>query len=390
MMPASGEEGVHAGRLTWAAWFGIFVFGISMTVTGAILPRLSIGLGQAGTLFSVLALAMLASMLMLGPIIDRFGKKPPLVAGSLMVAAALPIIANAPGYSVLLMAVALLGFGGSALNSGSNTLIADLHTDERRKASALNLLGVFYGFGALFVPLILGTLLDLLGLALILYIPAALTVAVAVLFAALAFPPAKHREGVPLAQTLRFVRNPLVLLFAFLLFFESGIEFTFSGFIPKHLESVAGLAPRAAAYVFAAYWGAVMLARALASRVLLRVPGPAVVIASACGTAAGAVILIVAPNAAAAAAGALLIGFSAASVYPTVLGQAGSAFEAWSGTVFGILFSGGLLGGMSIPWAVGQIAQNAGLRTAWGLPVGAAIAIAMLQFLIARSMRAKG
>jgi len=57
-----------------------------------------------------------------------------------------------------------------------------------------------------------------------------------------------------------------------------------------------------------------------------------------------------------------------ASIFPTTFGVAGSKFEAYSGTAFGILFAIALTGGMLLPWAVGRLAQS--VRTASGSASG--------------------
>ena len=132
-------------------------------------------LGQAGNLFLAMNFAMLISGLVAGPFMDRFGKKPVLVSGPVFVAAALALMAVAADYATLMASVGLLGFGGGELNSGTNTLVADLHSDARAKSSALNLLGIFFGFGALFLPFVIGSLVKTLGLALILYITVGLS-----------------------------------------------------------------------------------------------------------------------------------------------------------------------------------------------------------------------
>ncbi len=392
-LPSRDREGavsaptLRTGWLTGSACAGMFVFGIVMAVIGAVLPRLSIGLAQAGNLFFSMTLAMLLSQLSIGPLIDRFGEKAPLAFGAVLVAAALLLLAAAPSYGTLLASVALLGVGGGALNGATNTLVADLHEDPRRKNSALNLLGVFFGFGALFLPFVLGSLLERLGLSPILYSAAALTAAVAALYAVLHFPGPKQAGGRPLAGGTKLARNGLVLLFGFLLFFESGNEFTIGGYTSSYLTQEIGLPMSAASYLLAAYWGSMMLARIVLSRLLLRAQGPGVVIASALGGAAGILLLMSAHSSALAAAAVVLIGVSIASIYPTVLGLAGARFAERSGTVFGILFAIALVGGMSMPWAVGQIAQAHSLRAGFALSAAGAVAIAALQIVIARALR---
>ncbi len=378
---------IHAGRLTWAAFGGMAVFGFSAAVTGAVLPRLEIGLGEAGNLFFVLALAMLASMLLLGPMIDRFGKKLPLIAGSVLVALGLVLMAHASSYAMLLSSVALIGLGGSALNGGSNTLIADLHDDPARKGSALNMLGVFFGFGALVIPFTIGALVDRLGLAGVLYIPAVFTACVALVFTALPFPPPKHAEGVPLSRTLKLALNPLVLLFAFSLFCQSGNEFVFAGYFSTYLTREAGMPVRDASYVLAGFWAAIMLTRVVVSRVLLHVRGTRVVLASAGATAAGLGALALAPSPGFAVAAILFVGIATSPVYPTVLGLAGTAFAEYSGTVFGILFSIALVGGMLAPWGVGHFAEVEGLRAGLMLPLALAAGIFVLQAIAAKRLK---
>jgi fucose permease len=118
--------------------------------------------------------------------------------------------------------------------------------------------------------------------------------------------------------------------------------------------------------------------------VLLRVPGQKVVLASAAGTAVGIVALALAPSAPFAVAAILLTGIATSAVYPTVLGLAGTAFAEYSGTVFGILFSIALVGGMLVPWALGHLAETRGMRAGLALPFVCAAGIFILQAIVAR------
>jgi fucose permease len=379
---------IREGWLTRAAYGGMFVFGIVMALLGAVLPllaqRIRFDLSQAGTLFLTMNFVMLVSMLCLGPLVDRFGKKPPLAGGSLLVAGALGWLANATSYQALLATAVLLGAGGGALNSTTNTLIADLHADPRRKNAALNLLGVFFGFGALLLPLTIGSLLATLGLVPILYVAAGLSLALAAVFVVLAFPPPKRAEGLPVGGTLRLARNPLVLLFGFLLFFESGNEFIVGGYTTSYLTRELGSSISSASYLLATLWAATMVTRVYLSRLLLRIQGARLVMLSALGSALGVTALLLASSLPAAAVGVVLVGLGMAGIFPTTLGLAGARFQEYTGTVFGILFAIALTGGMTLPWVVGQLAQAHGLRLALLLPAVNALMILGLQWVILR------
>jgi len=382
------DERLRLRWLTRTAWAGMFVFGLAMALLGAILPlvtaRLQLDLGRAGALFAVMNSAMLVSMLALGPAMDRFGERPALLAGSLLTALALWLIAGAGGYAALAAALALLGVGGGALNGATNTLVADLHPDPRAKNAALNLLGVFFGIGALAIPLAIGWLIEALGLAAILWLAAAASLAPAAGAAAFRFPPPGKAERASLGETLSLARNPVVLLFGVLLFFQSGTEFIMGGYTSTYLTREAGLDIRAASYTLAGYWGAMMLTRLILSRVLLRARAPAVVSAGALATAACVVLMTSARDSALAVAAIVATGACLSSIYPTVLGQAGTRFAARSGTVFGLLFAMALVGGMTLPWALGRLAEARGFRVALLIPAANALAVFWLQSVIAR------
>lgn len=379
---------VRHNWLSWATYGGMFVFGIVMALLGAVLPvlseRIQFDLGQAGTLFFTLNLAMLLTSVCLGPLMDRFGKKPPLVVGSLLVALAQVLLVGASSYSSLLASVFGLGIGGGCLNGATNTLIADLHSEERRKNAALNLLGVFFGFGALSLPFLIGSVLRSLGLNVILYLSAGLSLLPAVSFSLLAFPPPKMGAAFRMSDAGALARNPLVLLLGFLLFFQSGNEFIMGGYTSTYLRNHFGSSIGAASYVLAGYWASIMLARVIWSRLLLRVRGARLVLVSSLLSAVGVGLLLLAPSKSLAALALILIGASFAAIFPTTLGLAGSLFEAYSGTVFGILFTIALTGGMILPWAVGQLATIKGLRSALLLAIGNSVMIFILQLLVSR------
>jgi predicted MFS family arabinose efflux permease len=119
------------------------------------------------------------------------------------------------------------------------------------------------------VPFTIGSLLTHLGLAKILYLALALSLIPAVLSIPFAFPAPHQCEGVALAEVGRLARQPLVLTFAFLLFFESGNEFIVGGYITTYLTRDLQANLSIASYALAAYWGALMLGRIVLSRVTL-------------------------------------------------------------------------------------------------------------------------
>lgn len=382
---------IHSGWLSASAFSGMFGFGIAMALLGSILPlisvRLHFDLAHAGDLFLVLNATMLVGTFALGPLLDRFGIKLTFAIAPLFVAAALMLIAQSSSFEALRAAVVLLGVGGGALNQATNTLIADLHEDEWRKSSALNLLGVFFGIGALSVPFAIGALFPLLGLTNILKCAAVLVLFTTLISMGLVFPAPRQSAGVPLAEVLRLARQPIILVLAFLLFFESGNEWALGGFITTHLTQSLGATMSTASWILALYWFALMCGRVVLSRLLLSISGHSMILASAAGVAASLGLLVAAPSLGVAGVAISLLGFSLAAIYPTCLGLAGSRYASHSGTVFGILIGISLTGGMSMPWLVGRVSESRGVAAGLSIPIAGAAAIFALQLLAGQMMR---
>lgn len=185
----------------------------------------------------------------------------------------------------------------------------------------------------------------------------------------------------------RFLRRPLVILIGCLLFFQSGVEFTLGGFISTYLTRGQTMSIQTASWILAGYWAALILARILSSRLLLNAdPHRVVVIAAVAACAAASAAGLLADPVFASAA-IVATGLTLSPIYPTVLGIAGSHYRQHSGTVFGILFTIALCGGMLLPWISGQLAQRTGLRAVFAVVATAFAVIAILARAVSASVR---
>jgi FHS family glucose/mannose:H+ symporter-like MFS transporter len=389
---SSSEQAGPAGvsRLQFSAWAGIFVFGIVMAILGAILPslfeRIGFGAGAAGDLFLTMNFAMLVTTLFFGPLVDRFGFKSLLAVSAALVAVAFLLLSRAGSYGLVLGAAVVLGLGGGGLNGGTNALTSDLHEGGERSA-ALNVLGIFFGFGALSIPFLIGTLHRALGLGRILLLATALSLFPFLLYIVLRFPKAKQAQGFPIKAAAGIARSPLLWLSAAILFFQSGNEFTVGGWISTYLQKTFGVGASAAALILAAYWAAIMSGRLLSSRLVRAVRSETLIFGSALLALAAAALMALAPSGVPAAAGAVAIGFGFAAIYPTTLAIVGGAFAAFTGTAFSIVIAVGLVGGMLAPWLAGKIAERSSLRQGLIIPVINCAMIVVLSLLVARQTK---
>ena len=366
----------RARILFLSACAGILVFGIVFAVLGAVfgLPamraRLQINLAQQGNLFLLLYFGIFCASLIVGPLIDHLGNKANLLISSAIVAAAMLGFAAAHSFVAASLDALLLGFGGGGLNTCTNVLVSDLYGDQR--GPMLNLLGIFFG-----VPLLAATIEGHFTIAQLFVFCAALASVCAVGYGAISFPPARAGQAFSWGEAFGVAKYKGVLLLGFILFFESGNEASIGGWTSTYVNG-AGYSPRAATLALAAYWAALMLSRILAARMLHAFAKSSLVAWSATISLIGCAILLTAHLFWFFMLGTALIGLSYGPIFPTTLAIAGDRYSKRAGTVFGLLFSIALIGGMLLPWAVGQVSQQFGLRLGMLVPGLGAIGIAVL------------
>lgn len=363
----------------------MFLFGIVLALLGTLfgLPgmraRLRVNLGQEGDLFLILYFGVFVSSLVVGPLIDRMGNKLVLVVSALLVTAGLGGFAPAHSFGAAAACVALLGVGGGGLNTAANVLVSDLYGADR--GPMLNALGMFYAIGALLIPLLAASLSTVLPIRGLLLCSAALAAFAAAAYSVLRFPPARESKGFAARELLQVARYPGVALLAVLLFFEAGNESSIGGWVSSFAGSL-GVDATTATWVLVGFWAAMTAGRLLATWLLQYIGKAQLVLASGAGSLAGCALVFAARSGVSLAAGAALAGLSFAAVFPTTLGIAGDRYPQFSGTVFGLLFSVGLLGGMCFPWAIGHLGNCFGMRQGLLLPLAGATLICALAALI--------
>jgi fucose permease len=245
----------------------------------------------------------------------------------------------------------------------------------------LNLLGIFYGIGALCIPLFAAAITGHFQIAPQLHFCAGLAAACAFLFALMQFPRASEVQKFSWREALQVARYPGALILGFLLFCQSGDEASIAGWTSTYVGAT-GLGSQTATFILAGYWAALMIGRLLAARLLKSMGKQQLVLASGVGAVLGAAILLTNHSQGMLVAGVLVLGFSYAAIFPTALAIGGDAYRKMAGTVFGLLISIALLGGMSFPWAVGQISQAYGVRFGMVIPLLGAAGICILALKI--------
>jgi len=362
----------------------MLVFGTVLAILGAVfgLPEmralLQVNLAEEGNLFLLLYLGIFLASLAVGPLIDYLGNKSNLIVSSAIVAVAMVSFAAAHSFAAAGVAAVLLGLGGGGLNTCTNVLVSDLYGDQR--GPMLNRLGIFFGIGALCVPLLAASIEGHYTIPQLLVFCAVLAAACALGYGMIPFPAPTARDAFSLRDALGVTKFDGIFLLGFILFLQSGDEACIGGWTSTYVDS-AGNSPHTATLVLATYWAALMLSRMLAAPLLSAVRKSQVVLASAVISLGGCAILLSARSLVPLFAGTALVGLSYGPIFPTTLAIAGDRYPRRAGTVFGLLFSIALVGGMLFPWAVGQVSQRVSVRAGMIVPGIGALGISLLSTL---------
>ena len=98
-------------------------------------------------------------------------------------------LAFANSFFLLQVSIFVLGFGGGIINGSTNAVVADISAED--KGANLSLLGVFFGVGALGMPLLLSILSNRFEYPYILSSVGMIMLLAAIYFLTIKFPPAK-------------------------------------------------------------------------------------------------------------------------------------------------------------------------------------------------------
>ena len=133
------QEVFALGALT----LGAFAMALNANVMAPLRPFLATELGIAkddwGWLLSVAGIAGAIAALLFGPAIDRWGRRPPMLLGSLVFVTASVAHLAIESYQGFFLARLFAGFGGGVVYVGASAAVADLVPYERRGAA----MGVF-------------------------------------------------------------------------------------------------------------------------------------------------------------------------------------------------------------------------------------------------------
>ncbi len=347
------------------ACIGMCFFGIATITLGSILPQLTEKLGfdnlQAASLVAFMPVGSLVGSIFFGPVVDRYGHKSMLILCSLILLLGLQGVAFFKEVYLLQMSIFLIGLGGGVLNGETNALASDI-SEPHEKGTKLSILGVFYGVGAISIPMLLRFLSAYYSYNQILNGLGAIMLIAIFFFMAVSFPAPKQAKGFPIKKGIGLLKEKGLLLLSFMLFFQSGIEVCCSTWTTSYFKQVTEITPAQGLTALTLMIIGLSLSRIVLAVVYRTVKQEKVLPYSLIIGIVGFCLLTNSPDYLRAYAGMFLIGAGLAATFPTILSLIGGMFAELSGTAFSIALAVGLCGQIVFNYSTGALSQVFGIQ----------------------------
>ncbi|MCD6505281.1 MFS transporter [Candidatus Poribacteria bacterium] len=319
---------------------------------------------QGGMLLSTLFWGFALTIILTGPLADRFGVKPFLISASILQIFGLLMSTLSSIFQVLVFGAFLMGMGSGILEVLVNPLICILTPENRTRA--INFCHAFYSIGAVLTVLMASLFLRMGLLWRYVYLLG--------IFPSLLFGVGYLTSSIPELPSSDYKRffgiglmvHPIFILLLLAMLLGGGTELGAAQWIPAYLEEVLGLSRFGGAFGLVLFSTAMALGRMTMSKIggrahpmgILRFASLSCVLLLALSALfrSGTSVVI----------SFSLLGFFVSIFWPTVLACSSEIFLGGGATMFSLLSAAGNAGGMIFPAMVGAIADRWNLRVGIG------------------------
>jgi MFS transporter, FHS family, Na+ dependent glucose transporter 1 len=339
---------------TTAYYLAFILLGLTTAVTGPTLPALARHTGsridQISLIFVTGSLGYLIGSWFGGLTYDRLPGHRVITIALLALAIATAFIPVIPSLWTLAAVIFILGFSQGVVDVGGNTLLIWIHGDG--VGSYMNGLHFFFGVGALLSPIVVTLVVQATGdIHWIYWLFSLAAIPVAVWTWFLASPSPREKSTSVSSIHAYFTVVFLVVLFLFL---YVGAEVGYGNWIFTYTTTLQLGTPISAAYLTSAFWGFFTLGRLAGIPISTRVEPNKILFADLIGCLLSLSLIIVgAKSSEILRIGTIALGICMASIFPTMLTLAERKLHM-TGSVTGWFLVGAGLGGMFLPWIIGQ------------------------------------
>lgn len=373
--------------ITAGCFLSYFLFGFIDNMKGPVLPRLLSDMNYNYSTGGIIVFSeytgFFISTFLAGALADLFGKK------STLIIAGICLILGVIGYGasgdliLFISFIFLIGLGAGSLELSGSNIISGIHGEN--KGRYLNLLNAFYGIGSIMVPILISILFRLetswravYRYSLFVIIP------ITVFFAILKFPEENTFKGqtgkINFQELLHSLLKRDVLPMYFVIFAYVAAEISMATWLAAFLQEVKHTSSTTSSLYLSLYFAGMTAGRLLGSLLvdkigylkslfIFSIMAFMCIITGIFGPPETAMVLA-------------FTGFWFSIIFPTSTAVISEVPSRHSGTMLGIFFAFGGLGGMFGPWLTGRVNDLYGMQAGMGVnSMFCACMIVLLAFL---------
>lgn len=342
-------------------YLGFLTIGLVSSIIGPMIGAIKIDIPMdysgVGYILSGQFTGMLLTVVIGGYLSDKYGKKPVLIAGGMLLSLGLIGSMLSKNYASLMIWTLISGVGFGAYEVGINSLCAD--SSDSNKGGAMNYLHFFFGIGAIIGPLLATLCLKVFNSWQMVYgIVALFPVVVSLMLRNIKIVnSSEQHEG----KNYHILKNNVMWLSGLFAFIYVGIEVSTYGWIPAFWSNIAPKSIIPSSLIAAVFWAALTFGRLITGMIVDKIGFSKYITIACLLTAILALIWVIVPREQGTFIAILFIGFFLAGLFPTLMISSTSYYKVFTGSVSAFISIFSSLGGSLIPSAVGKYADFAGI-----------------------------
>jgi fucose permease len=374
---------------------GFFLLGAVLSSLGAILPawkhHLEIDYVMVGNYFLSLNIGLLAGARASGALMSRKGVGFVLSLGSGLAAVGIFFLALvSPPASAWLRVLGLffVGAGAGLANGGIFQALAPMYEHDR--AVTINLAGTLAGLGCLVTSLLVAGAFYVYTVGSILFFLGSIPAFFLAWYGRSRFPSVLAGRTPSLREALSVLRDPGPILFALVLFFQFGNEWSIAGWLPLFLIQRMGWSPESALFMLAFYWLCLLVGRVAAQALLPRLHHGKLLMGSVLSAMFGCFVLSMTNNRFGALSGIFFAAAGFALIFPLVIEKMGVRFPSYHPALFNGFVALAITGGLLANGSLGYWVDLWGIGVVMLLPLAGTVLVFLLLLLITLETKLSG
>ncbi len=355
---------------------GFVVNGIVICFIGPILPvfmaKWGLNDSRAGLFSLVQFSGSFAGVLLSSPLISAKGFKPAITLGLAMLGVGFALL-NAPTFALALAASGIYGLGYGFATPGTNLWVGETYGE--RRASALNVMNLAWGAGAISSSPLAMLTVRTSHVTPLLYFVGAVCVVLALVLLQMHFGKPPHDENSISATTKdKIASTGVAVMLGILFFVYVGTEVGTSYWAPVHAQRAAAWSSNAWTLAPMFFFAGLLGGLGAVAAILLRWREVTVAVGGLLLAAAGELLFLAARSHVTLFGGAFLAGLGLAGLFPVFVAWLSKWFGARARKVGGVMFALAAAGSSLVPPLVGVVSRYAGsLRFGLLVPVGGCV-----------------